>query len=105
MVEAASDKQASDIVIMDTREVCPFADYFVICSGDTERQLNAIRGAIDETMKRESIVPHHCEGTIDSGWMLLDFGDVIAHIFSHAERDYYQLEHLWSEATLVVRVQ
>ena len=105
MVEAASDKQASDIVLINTKEVCPFADYFVICSGETGRQLEAIRGAIDGAMKEESIAPHHCEGTTESGWILLDYGDVIVHIFSPTERDYYRLDQLWSEAALVLRIQ
>jgi ribosome-associated protein len=105
MVEAALDKQASDIVLMNTAEVCSFADYFVICSGETERQLEAIRRAIDEVMEEESISPHHREGTTNSGWILLDYGSIVVHIFSTDERNYYQLDQLWNKAALVIRIQ
>ncbi len=104
-VEAASDKQAMDIVLLDTRGVCSFADYFVICSGDSERQLKTIYEEIEHILKREGVLPHHHEGTVDSGWLLLDFGEVIVHIFASIEREYYQLDRLWSRATTVVRIQ
>ena len=104
-VEAASDKQASDILLLDARGVCRFADYFVICSGDSNRQIEAIRDEVGHILKREGILPHHCEGTVDSGWLLLDFGDVIVHIFAPFEREYYQLDELWSRANPVVRIQ
>jgi ribosome-associated protein len=104
-VEAASDKQAVDIVMLDTREACSFADYFVICSGDSERQIEAIWDAIHQVLKHAGIAPHHCEGTVDSGWVLLDFGDVIVHIFAPAEREFYQLDKLWSKAIPVLRIQ
>ena len=104
-VEAASDKQAMDIVLLDTRGVCSFADYFVICSGDSERQLKTIYEEIEHILKRGGILPHHHEGTVDSGWLLLDFGEVIVHIFASFEREYYQLDKLWSRANTVVRVQ
>ncbi len=105
MVEAAGDKQAADIVLLDAREVCSFADYFVMCSGETNRQLKAIYDEVEHALKKEGILPHHHEGTVDSGWLLLDFGDVIVHIFATFERDYYQLDKLWSQATTVIRMQ
>ena len=104
IVEAAADKQASDIVLLDTRQVCSFAEYFIICSGETAPQIEAIRKAVDELLKREAITLYHCEGTADSGWMLLDLGDIIVHIFTPFEREYYQLEKLWSKALLVVKI-
>ena len=102
---AASEKQASDVVLLDVREVCSFANYFVICSGESERQINAIHDEIEQTLKKEGIRPHHREGTLDSGWMLLDFGDIIVHIFAPAERAFYRLDELWSQAVPVVRIQ
>ena len=105
VVEAASDKQAADIVLLDARWVCSFADYFVICSGDSDRQIKAIYDEVGHTLKREGILPHHHEGTADSGWLLLDYGDVIVHIFAPFEREYYQLDELWSQAVPVVRIQ
>ena len=104
-VEAANDKKAVDIVLLDAREVCSFADYFVICSGDTGKQIEAIRDEVGHVLKKEGILPHHYEGTVDSGWLLLDFSDVIVHIFAPDEREQYQLDKLWSQAIPVVRIQ
>lgn len=92
-------------MLLDIRGVCSFADYFVICSGDSERQIQAIYDEIERVLKEGGTLPHHCEGTIDSGWLLLDFGDVIVHIFAPFERDYYQLDKLWSQAIPVVKIQ
>lgn len=92
-------------MLLDARQVCSFSDYFVICSGETDRQIKAIRDEVGHALKKEGILPHHYEGTIDSGWLLLDFGDVIVHIFAPSEREYYQLDKLWSQANLVVRIQ
>ena len=104
-VEAASDRQAIDIVMLDGRQVCGFAEYLVICSGDTRRQIEAIRDEIDRVLKREGASYRRCEGTVDSGWVLLDFGGVIVHIFAPVEREFYQLDRLWSRAIPVVRIQ
>ncbi len=104
-MEAASDKQAADIVMLDTNKVCSFADYFVICSGQSRRQLEAIRDEIEGALRNEGARPLHREGSMDSGWILLDFGSVIIHIFDPAQREYYQLDDLWARAPAVVRVQ
>lgn len=104
-VEIASDKQASDIILLDTRGLCSFADYFVICSGESERQIQTISDEVAQALKKDGILLLHREGTVDSGWLLLDFGDVIVHIFTPAEREYYQLGEQWSDAPLVVRIQ
>ena len=92
-------------MLLDARSACSFADYFVICSGETGRQIKAIYDEVDHTLKKEGVLPHHREGTLDSGWLLLDYGDVIVHIFASFEREYYQLDTLWSEASLVLRIQ
>jgi len=104
-VEAASDKQADNIVLLDTKQICSFADYFVICSGDSPRQIEAIRQEIREKLKRDDIFPFHIEGGADSGWILLDLGDVVVHIFSPSQRDYYRLDDLWREAVPIIRLQ
>ncbi len=104
-VEAASAKQAIDIVLLDTKGVCSFTDYFVICSGDSERQIKTMYAEIGHILKEAGILPHHHEGTIDSGWLLIDFGDVIVHIFTPFEREHYQLDRLWDQASTVVRIQ
>ena len=92
-------------MLLDARGVCSFADYFVICNGDSERQIQAIYDEVGHTLKKEGILPHHHEGTVDSGWLLLDFGNVIVHIFIPFEREYYQLDKLWSLATPIIRIQ
>lgn len=91
--------------MLDIRQVCSFADYFVICSGDSTRQVEAIWQEIRETLKHEGTIPYHIEGTADSGWLLLDLGGVIIHIFSSAQRDYYQLDSLWDKATPIIKIQ
>jgi len=104
-VEVASDKQAADTVLLDVGGLCSFADYFVICNGETTRQIKTIHDEVEQVLKKEGVLPHHREGTPDSGWLLLDFGDVIVHIFAPPEREYYQLDELWSQATTIIRIQ
>jgi ribosome-associated protein len=104
-VDIASEKQAANIVLLDVREICSFADYFVFCSSDNERQLRTIYDEIELNLKQKEVVPHHHEGTIESGWLLLDYGDVIVHIFGTAEREYYNLDELWGGARTVLRLQ
>ena len=103
--ELASEKQARDIAMLDVKAVCSFADYFVICTGDTKRHVEAIWQGIGEMLKSKGVMPHHNEGTPDSGWVLADFGSVIVHVFAELERDYYQLDKLWDNAIPVVRIQ
>jgi ribosome-associated protein len=103
-VDVASDKQASNVVMLDMREVCSFSDYFVISSGESERQIKAIGEEIEKALQEGGVTPHHREGTADSGWVLLDFSSVIVHIFSPTQREFYQLEELWSQATPVIRI-
>jgi len=104
-VTLAEDKQASNIVLLDLRRLNSVADYFVICTGGSERQLKAITEAIDEGLAREYDIQPRIEGTADTGWVLLDYGDVVVHIFSVELRDRYRLERLWSKATPVVVMQ
>ncbi len=92
-------------MLLDARKVCSFADYFVICNAESGRQMQAIYDEVEQVLKKEGIPPHHREGAMDSGWRLLDFGDVIVHIFAPAERQYYQLDELWSRAIPIVRIQ
>jgi ribosome-associated protein len=92
-------------VLLDARDVCSFTDYFVICAGDSERQIRTIYDEIEHSLKREEVIPHHHEGTIDSGWLLIDYGDVIVHIFGTLEREYYQLDELWGEAKMLLKIQ
>ncbi|MEO8972573.1 MAG: ribosome silencing factor [Ktedonobacteraceae bacterium] len=105
IVDVASDKKAADIMLLDIRDVTTIADYFVICSGNNLRQIQAIADAINEELGKQGANVLHREGTAETGWLLLDFGDVIVHIFGVKEREYYRLERLWSEAKTVVYLQ
>jgi ribosome-associated protein len=91
--------------MLDLRPVALIADYFVLCDGQSTRQLRAIADGIVESLKKEGARPLHVEGAPESGWILLDFGAVIAHVFSPELRHYYDLETLWKEAPMVVRIQ
>ena len=105
IVDVASSKQASDILLLDVREVASFADYLVIMSADTLRQMGALTEEVVTSLKQEGVRPHHLEGTSDSGWLLLDYFDVIVHIFSPEQRAFYRLEQVWPRAKPVVRIQ
>jgi ribosome-associated protein len=104
-VDVASDKKATDIVLLDIQAVTVIADYFVICTGANPRQIRAIATAIDEKLSEHGRPALHREGSPDSGWLLLDYSDVIVHIFSPKEREYYRLERLWSSAKTVIYLQ
>jgi ribosome-associated protein len=105
IVELAEDKKAADIVLLDLTGLTTLADAFVICSGGSERQLDAIADGVIGGMRDEKVRPIGREGTAASHWVLVDFGSVVVHIFTPPERDYYSLEKHWSEARTVLRVQ
>jgi ribosome-associated protein len=95
----ASDKKALDVVELDLRGVLGYTDYFLICSGNTGRQTKAIHDAILEGLKHEhATLPRRVEGSADAGWILMDYLDVVVHIFTPHTRDFYRLEQLWGEA-------
>ena len=104
-MDIAADKKAEDVVLLDIRRLTTIADYFVICSGTSERQVAAITQAVVEELDKEKVAPLHSEGVGESGWVLLDYGSVIVHIFAPEVLDYYRLERLWSQALTVVRIQ
>jgi ribosome-associated protein len=105
IVDLAEDKKAADIVLLDLAGLTTLADYFVIASGGSERQIDAIADGIASGLRDTGIRPIGREGTPESHWVLLDFGSVIVHVFTPPERDYYQLEKHWSEAKTILRVQ
>ncbi len=101
----ASEKQAADIVLLDVGGVASFAGYFVILSAGGSRQMSAVTEDILHVLKKAGLMPRHTEGSADSGWLLIDYGDVIVHIFTPLQRAHYQLDDLWNEAKPVVRIQ
>ena len=105
IVEVAEDKKAADIVLLDLAGLTTVADYFVICSGGSERQLGAIADGILEALRETGVRPIGRGGEPASHWVLVDFGAVVVHVFTPLERDFYQLEKHWSEAKTILRVQ
>ena len=94
----AADKKAIDLVEIDLRGVSGYTDFFVICSGNTERQTKAIHDAIHEDLKRDGLLPRRVEGERQANWILMDYLDAVVHIFTPDARAYYRLEQLWGEA-------
>ena len=94
-VEAAQDKQAVDIIVLNLSGAGAFAEYFLLCSGNSQPQIKAISDAIEERLGREGIHLAHREGKSSAEWVLLDYGYFVAHIFSERAREYYDLERLW----------
>ena len=104
IVDAAAEKKAENILLLDVHDLTTLADYFVICEGSSERQINAIYDNILDELKQAGVRPYHKEGTPQSGWILIDYGYVLVHIFSPERRAYYRLEELWQEAPTVMKM-
>ena len=99
--KAASDKKAAKIITMDMRGVMFSTDYFVICDAPTATQVRAIADSIEEQLEEVEIKVGHREGYHEGEWILLDYGDVVAHIFKTENRDYYALEKLWGDTDII----
>jgi len=97
-VHAAQEKQAKDIRVLDLRGVTDFADYFVLASGTTTRQIQAIVDEVESQLKKLGERPSSIEGYDNAEWVLMDYGDYLVHIFSEKARAYYDLERLWRDA-------
>lgn len=95
---AADDRQARDLVLLDVADLLALVDLFLVASARTDRQLKAIAGAVEEALREQhDRRPLRREGTVESGWYLLDFGDVVCHLFDEENRDFYALERLWTD--------
>jgi ribosome-associated protein len=101
-VHAALDKKASDVVVLDLRHTPAFTDFFLICSGQNTRQVQAIADSIEETLKESKIRPSHVEGYERAEWILMDFFSFIVHVFTPATRAFYSLERLWGDAERII---
>jgi ribosome-associated protein len=106
IVETLEEKKGEDVLLLDLTSVCTFTDYFVICTGSSERTLQALA---DEVLRRtklgRGVASTQVEGSPHSGWMLLDYGGVILHLFSPESRNYYRLEDLWKAGKVLLRLQ
>jgi ribosome-associated protein len=106
IVDTLEEKKGEDILLLDLRGVCSFTDYFVICTGGSERTLRALAEEVRLRLKsRYSTTARSVEGDASSGWVLIDYGDVILHLFSPALRDYYRLEDLWRDGQILLHMQ
>lgn len=99
------NKKGVDIILIDLQDIAIFTDYFVICSGSTDRMVQALVDSAIDQVKKEFKINARVEGQSEDGWMLVDFGDIILHIFSPQRRDYYRLEELWSAGKVLLHVQ
>jgi ribosome-associated protein len=97
-VGAALDKKAANVVVLDLRKTPAFTDFFVLCSGQTQRQVRAIADAVEETMRAAKIRPAHIEGYDRAEWILMDYFSFIVHVFVPQTREFYSLERLWGDA-------
>lgn len=97
-IKAALDKKASDVVVLDLRETPAFTDFFVLCSGQSQRQVKAIVDAVEEALRAAGARPNHVEGYDRAEWVLMDFFTFIVHVFTPQMRTFYSLERLWGDA-------
>ncbi len=98
IADLAADRKALDIVQLDLRGMIGYADYFLICSGRTDRQTRAIHDAVHAGLKARGVLPRRVEGLGEARWVLMDYLDVVVHVFTPETREYYRLEQLWGEA-------
>lgn len=96
-LKAVDDKKASDMVVLDITDIASFADYFLLCSGDSSRQMQAIADEVEEKLRAHGLRPTHIEGYRNAEWILMDYIDLVVHIFSRKARAYYDLERLWRD--------
>jgi ribosome-associated protein len=99
------EKKGEDILLLDIHEIADFTDYFVICTGTSDRMLQALADEVLERIKKGFGLRGRIEGVPQDGWLLIDVGDVIVHLFSPDRRSYYRLEELWGKGKILLRLQ
>ncbi len=99
--EALEDKKAEDIKVIDIREVSSIADYFIIANGSNQNQLSAMQDAVDEAMYKSGLHARQVEGNQNSTWILIDYNDIIVHLFSKEDRLFYDLERIWKDGKII----
>jgi ribosome-associated protein len=105
IADIISDTPASNTLVLDIHKMSPFADYFVICDGENERQLRAIAREIGDSLSKQGVRPERTEGSPNSGWILMDYGATVVHVFDVDQRAFYRLEELWSDAPTLLAIQ
>jgi ribosome-associated protein len=104
-VNALEDKKGEDILLLDIKELASFTDYFVICTATSSRMLNALADGVMEKTRLDHNKKGHIEGNAESGWLVVDYGDIVIHLFDEELRHYYKLEELWKDGKVLLRVQ
>jgi ribosome-associated protein len=104
LINVLEDKKAEQILLLDLREIAPFTDFFIICNGSSDRMLSALAEAVSEGAHKHQLNTR-IEGRPEDGWLLVDLGDIIVHLFSPDQRDYYRLEQLWDKGKVLLRLQ
>lgn len=105
IAEWLENKKGEDILLLDLSGICSFTDFFVLCSAGSERTLRALAEDVRKRVKEDyAILPHHVEGEARTGWVLMDYGDVILHLFSTMTRRYYRLEDLWRAGKVLLHI-
>ena len=105
LVNELEDKKAEDIILLDLREIAIFTDFFIICSGTSDRMIRSLERTAIETMSSQYGLKGRVEGNPSNGWIAIDFNDIVMHIFSPAQRGYYKLEQLWADSKILLRVK
>jgi len=105
IVNALEDKKGEDIILLDIKGIVSFTDFFIICTATSNRMLNALADGVVERTHVEHNRKGRIESTPDSGWMIIDYGDIVVHLFDADMRRYYKLEELWDEGRVLLKVQ
>ncbi|WKZ42282.1 MAG: ribosome silencing factor [Anaerolineales bacterium] len=105
MVNSLEDKKGEDIVLLDLKDIASFTDYFVICTGSSDRMLDALASTAIDDIRKKYKKKGKKQGLSRDGWVVVDFGDVVVHLFSPDQRDFYQIEDLWEDGKVLLRLQ
>lgn len=105
IVNALEEKKGEDILLLDLKGIASFTDYFILCNGTTDRMLNALADTLLKDLRKELKKKGRIEGEAREGWLIVDYGDVIVHLFSPDQREYYRLEELWNDGKVLLRLQ
>jgi ribosome-associated protein len=105
IVNALEDKKGENILLLDIKELTTFTDYFIICTATSSRMLNALADGVVEKTRTNHKKKGRIEGSPEAGWMVVDYGDIVVHLFDDELRNYYKLEELWKDGKVLLRVQ
>ncbi len=105
IVRVLEDKKGEDIVLLDIKDIVSFTEYFVLCTGSSARMLEALADGLDENIRKQYQKKGRREGEARDGWLVVDYGEIVVHLFSPDQREYYQLEELWEEGKVLLRMQ